>query len=487
MPIPAEYNAMMQDCTRPGNFLGRREILSPVKEVTRENLLDVLGSALAVHKFNQGQIDYLWWYMRNKQPILQRQKEVRPEICNNVVENHAYEIVQFTSGYIMGEPVAYVRHGSDENASEEINLLNDYMAQASKASHDKNMSVWMADCAVGYRMILPKQTISDDPYECPFEIDTPDPRTTFVVYHSGFGHKRLMAVQIVKKKEPGEAEKTVYCGYTERNYFEVNFHESDGNKIVWKDNPLGDIPIFEYRLNLPMMGSFEPAIGILDAMNTLASNRVDGVETFVQSLMIFKNVDIDADDFKKLRENGAIKIKSAEGKDAEVLILSQELNQTQTQALVDYMYDQVLTICGLPTSTKGGASTSDTGSAVFLRDGWSQCESRARDTELLFKQSEMQFLKLVLSILRRTNRIKTLRLSEIECKFTRRQHDNLMAKAQSLLQMLEAGLHPEVATAASGIFNDPMDVYEKSKPYMRKWEYKPIADKDEDGIGGDDA
>ena len=147
---------------------------------------------------------------------------------------------------------------------------------------------------------------------------------------------------------------------------------------------------------------------------------------------------------------------------------------------MDYLYQQVLTICGMPTTTKGGSSTSDTGAAVFLRDGWSQCEARARDTELLFKKSEKEFLRLVLTIIR-TSKEFNLSLAEIECKFTRRQHDNLLVKSQALLQLLEAGFEPSLAIATVGLVNDPMDVAKQSELYLEKWKPKPTAPTDNSG------
>lgn len=446
-------------------LFGRREITTSEERITRANVVPVLQKALLIHAFNSAQIDYLYEYMRGKQPILARKKKVRPEICNRIVENHAAEITQFTSGYFLGEPVTYVRRGDRENSSAEITTLNDYMFYEDKASHDKNMATWMAICGVGYRMVLPDKKAEAD--ESPFELDTPDPRCTFVVYHSGFGHKRLMGVRQIYRETIEGAPKMLCAVYTDDTYFEI-----ENNRIV-KEQPhtLGDIPIFEYRLNMTRMGSFEAAIPLLDGINTIMSNRVDGVEQFVQSFLKFKNCEIEDETVQKLRELGAIVIKSLSGMDSDVDIISQELNQTQTQTLVDYLYDQVLVISGMPTTTKGGSSTSDTGAAVFLRDGWTQCEARAKDTELLFKKSEKQFLRLVLRIIRTT---KDFNLSpiEVECKFTRRQHDNLLTKTQALLHMLEAGLDPEVAIATSGLFNDPMDVTLQSKGYLRKWEYR---------------
>ena len=452
-------------------LFGRLEIMTSIDKITRNNVVAVLNNALAIHSVNSAQIDYLWKYMRGQQPILSRKKKIRPEICNRVVENHAAEIAQFTSGYFLGEPVTYVRRGDRENTSGDISLLNDYMFFEDKASHDKDMATWMAVCGVGYRMVLPNRAVNENDY-APFELDTPDPRHTFVVYHSGFGHKRIMGVQqIFRENTPGDI-KMICSVYTDTMYYEIE----DGVIKVERAHTLGDIPIFEYRLNMARMGSFEAAIPLLDGINTIMSNRIDGVEQFVQSFLKFVNCEIEDDTVSKLRELGAIVIKSVQGMASDVDIVSQELNQQQTQTLVDYLYDQVLVICGMPTTTKGGSSTSDTGSAVLLRDGWTQCEARARDTELLFKRSEKQFLRLVLRIIRET-RAFDLNLAEVECKFTRRQHDNLQTKAQALLQMLQAGLSPEVAIATSGLFNDPMDVTAQSKEYLRKWEYRdPLAD-----------
>lgn len=153
----------------------------------------------------------------------------------------------------------------------------------------------------------------------------------------------------------------------------------------------------------------------------------------------------------------------------------EQLDQSQTQTLVDYLYSQVLTIVGMPSTTKGGTSTSDTGSAVILRDGWQQAEARAKDAEQMFKKSEKQFLKLVLRICRDTVG-PDLRLSDVEIKFSRRNTDNLLTKTQALLHMLEAHVDPGVAIATCGLWSDPVDVTAQSKEYLKMWE-SAVADK----------
>lgn len=465
-------------------LFGRHEILTAQEEITRENLLDEMTRALAIHSMNEAEIDYLWWYTRGNQPILERVKTVRPEICNRIVENHAIEIVEFASGYLLSEPVFYIRRGERESASEDINLLNDYMYYEDKSSHDKKIATWMAICGQAYRMCLPDNHTSLGEDDSPFELDTLDPRNAFVMYYGGFGHRPMLAAhRIFYESQPG-AIRIRWYGYTQTHYFEME----DSQILVWKRHMLPEIPIVEYIPNAMRMGAFEAAIPLLNAINTIMSNRVDGVEQFVQSFLKFKNCEPEnlTETVQKLQELGAIVIKTTDGLDGDVQIMAQELNQSQTQTVVDYLYQQVLAICGVPSTTKGGSSTSDTGTAVYLRDGWGSAEARARDTELLWKKSERQFLKLALHIIREKREFG-LQLSEVDTKFTRRPQDNQQSKAQALSTMLQAGIAPEIAIATCGLFNDPQDVAAQSAAYLQKWAFVPLMEMMANSEGDADA
>jgi len=439
-------------------LFGREVLYSAESEITAGNLIDVLNKVLPIHNQNSLEIDYLYKYYRGRQPILDRQKQIRPEICNKIVENHAYEIVDFKKGYVFGEPVQYVRRGEgiEEN---KIPLLNNYMFMADKAQKDKELAEWFYICGTAYRMVLP-----GDNEDVPFEIDTLDPRYTFVVYNNGFGKRPLMAGKCVITKTPAGEEKELYSIYTPTTYFEV----MDNEIIKNEPHALGYIPIIEYPANMSRLGAFEIVLPLLDALNNTISNRMDGIEQFIQSFMKFVNCDIDEETFLALKELGALKVKSDSTNPADVDIISQELDQSQTQITKDDIYRTILIICGMPDRHQNARSTSDTGSAVLLRDGWSAAEARARDTELIFKSSEKQFLKVVLRILKDVSGID-IKLSEIDIKFTRNKTDNLLVKTQGLQNMLEAGIHPQIAITTCGLFSDPEQVYIDSQEYLEKW------------------
>ena len=447
---------------------GRRVITTDETVLTDENIVSELNKAFDTHRLNRGEIEYLWNYYRGKQPILQRTKTVRPEICNKIVENRANEIVSFKVGYLCGEPIQYVGRNGDESVSKAIAELNEMMFSENKATQDKEVVEWQMICGTAYRLVLPDATGEED--DAPFEMFTLDPRDTFVVRSSEVGNKPIFAV-----KYRVDSENNRICSI----YSADKFWRIVGDKVVEsKAHALGMIPIFEYPANNARLGAFEIVLPMLDAINTVASNRMDGIEQFIQSFIKFVNCDIDEEKFKALKDMGAIKVKSVDGNVADVSIVTQELNQMQTQTLVDYLYQTVLTICGMP-NRNGGSSTSDTGAAVIMRDGWSLAESRAKDSELMFKKSENEVLKLILRIVRDTRGLSEdiygLRLKNISLQFTRRNYENVQSKAQVLVSMLQQNkIHPRLAFQHSGLFTDPESAYQLSKEYSEEQEKKAI-------------
>lgn len=443
-------------------YFGRRVILSDATEVTDKNVLDVLGKALLKHNTNRTEIQYLWDYYRGNQPILARTKDVRPEICNRIVENRANEIVSFKVGYLCGEPIQYVsRNGKDETVKA-INSLNEMMFSEDKATQDQEIVEWQMICGTAFRIVLPNDSGEED--ESPFEMYTLDPRDSFVVYSNEIGRKPLMGVKFCINENGVERTYTVY---TKNRYWKI-----EETKILEsKPHALGMIPIFEYPANNARLGAFEIVLPLLDAINDVASNRMDGLEQFIQAFVKFVNCDISAEDFKELKDLGAIKVKSVDGQNADVDIVANELNQDQTQTMVDYMYQTILTICGMP-NRNGGSSTSDTGSAVLLRDGWSLAEARAKDSENIFKRSEKQMLKLVLRICRDLSDLQ-LNLSDISLKFTRRNYEAIQSKSQVLISMLqEPKIHPQLAFESSGLFIDSESAYSLSMKYYEEQQKK---------------
>lgn len=437
---------------------GRRRIFTDATEITSENVVEEVRKAALVHATNRAEIEKLYEYYRGKTAILSKKKEIREKINHKVNENRAYEVVSFYKGYTFGEPIQYVRRENaasgraDDDIAADINALNGYMSDADKAACDNELAEWMFVGGDAYRLTLPNKKWTEDGDEPPFFVYSLDPRQSFVIYSSAVDKRPLAGVNYVehenKEKEYGVYTNDFYYTFTEFGTVSV------------QPNPLGMIPIIEYPADTPRLGVFEIVLPLLDALNELQSNRMDDVVQYVNSILAIIGGQVDEETYKRIKEWTMLCL--PEGVDAKYLTAT--MNQNDVQTLKDDLYQSILTICGVP-NRNGGSSTSDTGSAVIMRDGWQAAEARAKATELVFKRSEKDFLRLVLRILRDTVGTK-LRLTDIETHFTRRNYENIASKSQVLISMLNnPWIHPEIAYASCGMFPDPESAYLQGKAW----------------------
>ena len=467
-------------------LFGRRDIYAGVDEITEDNVISEVNSALVYHLQNVAEEDYLYWYRRGLQPILKRTKERNTIVLNKVVENHAEEITTFKNGYFLQEPAKY--RSRKDSAASKVDKLNEYIYRAGKHDADNVLADWFH--MVGKAALYIESNADDD---IPVKTYALDPRSAFVVYSLRPGNEPLYAVNMVIGS--GVVNIDVYTKDKVYRLYGTSKSAEATNLPNWQavatgirsieDNPLGNIPIIEYRYNSVNMGAFESVIYLLDAINNVQSNRIDGVEQFIQSIAVAVNCqfedDVTAD---KIRKAGMIALRSVGENKADFRILSEELDQQQTQTLVDDLYDQALRICSMPTTTKGGRSTSDTGSAVIFRDGWEQAAAAARNTEDLFKKSNRLFDRIFTDILRKKG-ILNIKLVDFELDFVRNETANVQSKAQAMQTMLAAGLHPEIALSKSGISNDPVADVKMSEKYMKMvWGDPDKADEVEEQTNG---
>lgn len=449
---------------------GRRIIYSDATEITAENVADEVRKAVMVHESNRAEIEKLYGYYCGKTNIQNKTKEVREEINHKICENHAHEVTRFYEGYVFGEPIQYIRRentagdsGNDDTIAADINALNAHNSDAGKSACDARLAKWLLIAGVAYRMTLPNKAWVSDGDEAPFEKYSLDPRNTFVVRSNDVKRRVIMSVYYVRQTENSER---VYSVYTDRALFIVREY---GSTVEEYPHVLGVNPVVEYCLDESRLGIFEVVVPLLDALDELQSNRMDDIVQFVNSFLAILGGQLDEETYKKLNEYKTLCL--PEGTDAKYI--STPMSQSDLQTLKDDLYQAILTICGVP-NRNGGSSTSDTGTATIVRDGWSAAEGRAKTIETCFKEAERESLKLDLRILRDT--VGTgLRLSDIDIHFTRRNYENIASKSQVLVAMLNnPKIHPELAFQHCGMFADPESAYLQSKAYyeeqMEKWE-----------------
>ena len=462
---------------------GRRVIYTDASNITAENIVEVIRDAYDKHTQNRDEIDYLYNYYKGKQPILDRIKQVRPEINNKIVVNYANEIVSFKVGYLISEPVQYVAR---DKKNEAVKLLNDYMYQIGKQAQDKEILEWNHICGTAYRYVQALDPKVVGKGDTPFDLFTLDPRTTFIIYSSTFEKKRMAAVTYTISEDDDTVRNFVV--YTKNNVFTFSDNGIETDTFKEENNALGELPIYEYPANNARLGAFEIVLPLLDAINRTESNRLDGIEQQIQTFLKFINCEIDDKGIENLQKWGAIKIKSDDGRQADVQAVTVDFSQDGAQLSKDDLYSAVLTICGMPAQGKGQSVSANNG-AILIQNGWSQAETRAQASETMFKGAERLLLNLIFKICETNGKDKLdLRISDVDAKFKRHNYENVQVKAQVLCEMLNTPrIHPKLAFESCGLFSDPENAYLESeqhyKEMLEKWE---IEDKpDEDGVNGD--
>ena len=455
---------------------GRRRIYTNEEEITRENVLAVLSDALQIHALNREEEVYLEKYVRGLQPISMRQKAYNSEINNKICVNMANQIVTFKAAEFAGKPIQYVSRGADRTVPEKLEKLNSMMISEGKPSKDFLLAKNMFTMGVGYRLVLRDKALAvarkELLDEAPFEIYIPDPRNTFVIRLNHVSGRKVAGVTYVYLDD----KNVQYTVYTPDVTFVIEGRVGKAEKIVDAvTHNNGVVPLIEYPCNSEYMSPIEIVHDLINAMSLTQSNRLDGIEQFIQALMVFDGVDISRKDFLELKDLGAIKLPpSPEGMGSsgkKLYYLNEQLDQSQTQTLVDDMKQQILEIVGMPSQGNANTSDSSNNGAIIMKNGWWNAESRRLETAGMWADAETEFLKIALKFCGDANVMK-LKVSDVETKFLSNSYENLLVKSQTFTTMIDAGCPPIQAYTASGIVSDPEAAAIQYEEYRKEQEVR---------------
>lgn len=433
---------------------GRKIAYVDFSEVTPDNILKIINKGASVLNWNRSAIRYLHDYYKGDQPVLYRNKTIRDDINNPVVENHAYEIVAFKNAQTYGEPVQCVSTKNDEKVNKSVDNLNDYNRNANKSIADIQCGEWTSSVGMGYKAV---QRVKNG--LVPYRIVAPSPMNTIVVY-SALTFEPLLSMQQLKD-ENGEQYYQCFSDYIEYIY-------KQGKIVSQSIHAFGGIPIVEYPNNADRISDIELVITMLDAINDIQSNRVDAIAQFVQSWFKFVNCEVDEDSFLAMKVNGAIVVKSNNGSNtADVSLIQQELNQEGTQVGKDDIWESAMSILAIP-NRESQNSGGDTAGAVQLRAGWDMARQRASIKDPYVSMADKKLNKVILKIISQSIEPNPCDINEMDydVHIVHSPTDNLLVKSEALEILLRSGIHPLVAIKVTGLWADSEKTYIQSMPYL---------------------
>ena len=448
-------------------MFGRKRIFCDADTIHAGNITEIIADAMVVHQKNADAIKNLRRYLSGDQPILMRVKKTREDITNRVVVNTAAEVMDFKMSYIFGAPLDIVRAANSESTVD-ITPLQRMMDEQGKDGVDQTVALNMLTGGFGYRGVLPNPNKSDF---SPFCLVDMNPETTFCVYKNDVFKRKMLGVSYVVKND----YTVVLSAYTDTTRFEL---VGSSNGMDWKlvetsTNGTGLIPIVEYAMpELNPLGVFEKAIPLMNALNTAASNRVDDLEQFIQSILWISGVDLDEEALQQLKTNLCLLTPNVQdGAQPQVKFLVNNLDQAGIQGMVDDLYYHILEVCSCPGREQ--SSGGNTGAATELgAGGWRKAQYSAERIISAWQKGDREMYRIALAILKMNSKtpaeLRKLNPTDLETKFTLSKSNDLLTKTQGLLNMMQAGVHPRIAYREVGVFSDPEQVYEESRETAEK-------------------
>ena len=185
--------------------------------------------------------------------------------------------------------------------------------------------------------------------------------------------------------------------------------------------------------------------------------------------MVFTNAEVNKEGMDAIKQYGAVSIKSTDQKKASVEMLQSRLKSLDTQIYYLRKISALHSILSVPQATQSGeVSNAETGKAVLTGQGFTSASVRVENEEKAFKKCDRNALKVILKICRNVaeSKIKNLKVSNIDIKFSRDLSENLLVKTQALINLATANIPPEIANAVIGLFSDPVAVTNMQKEYL---------------------
>lgn len=450
---------------------GRRILLTSRKkaEINENTIPDILRGVALRHDYNVRQIDILLEEYLGDQEILVREREFAEQTINNtIVVNRSKEIVRKSVGYFLGEPITYTSQAKTNDSGAFIEDLNVYMDEEDKAAKDIELGEWASICGTAFRLTMatPKDSASD----IPFKIPTGDPRDTGVIYSSEVLQQPMLGFICSKILD----DNYLVIGYKYYIYDDAWQYEFRGtgnaallgeiNFVEKKEHLLGEVPIVEYMNNQWRVGDYEPAMGLLDALNISLSDRVNAVVQTVGSILLFIDCEPDDEGTAKIKQRGCLRIKTNQNQFVDVRYVAPELLQADAQILESTINDYIDAVTGIPSRSQKSGGGGDTGDAVYLRDGYQDLELVARGKERAFKRAERKTLRLVSRIMGLFG--KAFDPRDVAINFVRNRSTNILSKSQAALMFVKSGLlDPVDIIKIIGITDQPAEMAARGQTY----------------------
>ncbi|MDO4275887.1 MAG: phage portal protein [Eubacteriales bacterium] len=211
-------------------------------------------------------------YYEGKHHILEETDRKVKLVCN-----HAKDITDTASSYFIGNPVSY-------KSESDITPLMDAFEQAGADEIDGDNGLDLSIYGLAYEYDYAKEGESE------LTIKNLPPEHTFMVHDDTIEENELFAVYYyIKKNDAGDTSPVYVATTLTKNYrYVLNIQAIDGPQALIEEpeaHYMGEVPVIEYQNNKLAIGDYELQIPLIDAYNSLMSDRITDKNQFIDSIL----------------------------------------------------------------------------------------------------------------------------------------------------------------------------------------------------------
>lgn len=480
---------------------GRHTLQTPVKAITKDNVITVIQSVMAKFRENAGDCQFLLDYKAGLQPLVRKSdKKVMPWIDNEVVDNVAKEVTEFWTGFGWSTPISYVMKGEAEDVdgskAEGIKKLNTSYSETGCEGDLQRLAEFVEVCGICYTLVdFNKEWEEGESY---FTRDVLDPRNAFVIRSSYYSDRRIMLGVTFRYDEKGNIFMTAYSkdavydivgdkivDSTAKDFDAGNFtfRQTSSSGVY---NPLRRVQVCEWIRAADRTGVFESQINSMDNLNLLLSNISNGVQEGIEALWWANDIELETYTYtdEDGNEQTATRRPSSgdwlftqtprDGKSPSIqpLILDYHLGDMRNNYLSQRSL--ILQKCHVPQRNDSGSG--NTGLAMDVSAGWQEAENYAQSQETITVSCCKAELKVILAALRESpdikpdNQMLAISYGDIEPCVRRPKNFDILSKVNAFCAFLAKGGSLEDALAIAPLVPDAAQLIARSGEGIRRYQ-----------------
>lgn len=436
---------------------------------------NIIKNTISLHRKNVIVMQKLINYYYNITDIQGKTKTMQPEINNKIAIGYPSIASTTKNSYTLSNAPKFVSRNPKKQ--DLVKQFNDALDDDNYHNKTMQMALNASMTGLGYKYvkIANKEELSNGFY---FKtIGDIDPLTTYCVYANDISKEKVCAIQFYTRSKYNEQgrkikDTTIYSVWSKYHYFEFETDRSDYALIGTPFRLLYDrIPIIENVRTQDRVGDYELGLDIINAINALASSRLDDVQQNVDNIILLRDIDTESegalDRVKDLIAVGILSFKSIEGASIQpnIDVLNTPLNQSEIQTLQDFLCGKLEEVLHIPNRDTRGGGGGDTGTAVESRNGFRSLENIAGLITASLLASENEVLDVILSICKifKDCPFKDLTPKDVEIKPMRNKVENLSVSTTAFATMINAGVNRITAYVVSGLVADATDTAEMDR------------------------